>query len=301
MKRRKFIGTTLPLVILGRSKAAEADEPVLSFGVVADPQYVDADPKGSRFYRNSLGKLEEAVKELNEENLSFVVTLGDLIDRDFTSFDAVMPIYGKLKHTHHPVLGNHDFSVEGESKSKVPAAAGLKVTYYSKEIDDWRFVFLDGTDLALYRYLPGDLRHAESKEIFERFKKEKRPGAKFYSGGIGEKQMKWLETELDAAKSAKQRVVVFNHYPVIPLEHGYNLWNAKELVGLLEQYDHVAAYMNGHNHKGNYGTHKGTHYVNFKGMVETESKTAYGIVRCFPDRLEIEGYGLEPDRDLTKL
>ena len=57
--------------------------------------------------------------------------------------------------------------------------------------------------------------------------------------------------------------------------------------------------MNGHNHKGNYAVQKGTHYVNFKGMVETETESAYAIVSCYSDRVEIEGFGLEPHRVLS--
>jgi hypothetical protein len=34
-------------------------------------------------------------------------------------------------------------------------------------------------------------------------------------------------------------------------------------------------------------------------MVETEKETAYAVVKCYPDRLEIEGCGLEPDRSLV--
>ena len=56
--------------------------------------------------------------------------------------------------------------------------------------------------------------------------------------------------------------------------------------------------MNGHNHSGNYGKSGNCHYVNFKGMVETEMKTAYATVKCYPDRLVIEGMGLEPNREL---
>jgi hypothetical protein len=70
---------------------------------------------------------------------------------------------------------------------------------------------------------------------------------------------------------------------------------------LIDRYDHVAAYMNGHNHAGNYATHRHCHYLNFKGMVETEDRTAYAVVRCFPDRLEVVGSGIEPDRNLGQL
>ena len=301
MERRKFIGITLPLTLLGVSRAAKSDDPELVFGVIADPQYADVDPRGSRFYRNSVEKLSNAVEELNGKELSFVATVGDLIDRKFESFGDIMPVYAKLKHPHYPILGNHDFSVEDGDKEKVHAAVGLEKPYYSKEMNGWRFVFLDGTDVALYRHAADDDRTIEARMIFEKLRAAKKSGAKSYNGAIGEEQMKWLKAELDAARTANQRIIVFNHYPVIPAGNGHNLWNAEELVALLAKYDNIAAYMNGHNHAGNYGTHAGIHFLNLKGMVETEEKTAYATVRCFPGRLEIEGYGLEPDRNLGKL
>lgn len=300
MKRRKFIGITLPLMLSGVSRAAEAKEPELVFGVIADPQYADVDPAGSRFYRNSIEKLGHAIEDLNGKEISFVVTLGDLIDRDFKSFGMIMPVYAKLKHPHHPVLGNHDFSVTDAEKEKVHAAVGLETPYYSKSFGAWRFIFLDGTDVALYRHAADDDRTTQARMLFEKLKKAKVKQAQVSNGAMGDEQMKWLKSELDAAQKAGQRVVLFNHYPVIPANDGHNLWNAQELVSLLEKYQNIAAYMNGHNHRGNYGTHAGIHFVNFKGMVETESKSAYGIVRCFADRLEIEGYGLEPDRKLGR-
>lgn len=61
----------------------------LRFGLIADPQYADAEPSEThpRFYRNSLCKLSKAITELNDHHLEFVVTLGDLVDRDWASFE----------------------------------------------------------------------------------------------------------------------------------------------------------------------------------------------------------------------
>ncbi len=57
--------------------------------------------------------------------------------------------------------------------------------------------------------------------------------------------------------------------------------------------------MDVHNRSGYYGTQAQCHYVNFKGMVGTEKDKVLAVVKCFQDRLEIEGFGLEPDRSLV--
>lgn len=301
MKRRNFLKITLPLALAGKASAAPAAEPNLTFGVIADPQYADADPKWGRFYRNSLAKLEDAVAELNQRPLEFTVTLGDLIDRDFVSFASVMPIYAKLKALHFPVCGNHDFEVADADKGKVLRAMGLEKAHYSLVRKFWRFLFLDGTDIAVWRFPDDDARTAEAKVMLENLAAAGSVQAKNYNAAIGAEQMEWIAAELEAAQTAGQRVILFCHYPVIPAPFVHNLWNAEELVALIAKHQHVAAYMNGHNHAGNYGTQGHCHYVNLKGMVETEKETAYAVVKCFPDRLEIEGYGLEPDRKLGEV
>ena len=50
-------------------------EKLFSFGLIADPQYADAETAGNRYYRNSLKKLENCISELNMHDLSFTLTL----------------------------------------------------------------------------------------------------------------------------------------------------------------------------------------------------------------------------------
>lgn len=299
MRRRDFLKTTLPLALSGKAAAAPSAAPVLTFGVIADPQYVDGDPIGSRFYRQSLGKLDHAIADLNTRPLDFTVTLGDLIDREFESFAPVMERYAKLKSPHFPILGNHDFSVADADKGRVLAALGMDKAYHSKVIKGWRFVFLDGTDTTPWRQAKDDARTAASRAALKELaaKQKRRPGAG--DTAIGAEQMAWLERELAAATEASQNVVLFNHYPIFPRVAG-NLLDGPEIISLIDRFPNVAAWMNGHHHAGNYGRKDHCHYVNFKGMVETEKETAYATVRCFPDRLVIEGMGLEPARDLPR-
>jgi 3',5'-cyclic AMP phosphodiesterase CpdA len=205
----------------------------------------------------------------------------------------------KLKSPHFPILGNHDFSVADADKGKVLAALGMEHAYHSKIIKGWRFVFLDGTDTTVWRQAQDDPRSAAAKATLNELaaKLGRRPGAGDTT--IGAEQMAWLEKELVAAKEAGQNVILFNHYPVFPHVPA-NLLDAADVVSLIDRFPNVYAWMNGHNHRGNYARKGHCHYVNFKGMVETEKETAYATVKCFDDRIVIEGMGLEPARDLER-
>ena len=296
MHRRTFLKITLPAALTGYAGAAESDLPILSFGVIADSQYADVNAAGSRHYRESLGKMKAAVTELNKHDLKFVVTLGDVIDRDIASFNDIVPLYKPLKAPQKFVLGNHDFEVADADKGKVLGGLGMNKSYYAETVGDWHFIYLDGTDVSTYRYANNSAEMASAKEMLEKMKQEKRNNARPWNGGLGADQLTWFSAELDKAKAANKRVIVFNHYPVFPLNDGHNLWNNREVVGLIAKHPNVIAYMNGHNHRGNYAVNKGCHYVNLKGMVETKDKSAYGVVRCYTDRIEIDGYETEPDR-----
>jgi hypothetical protein len=63
-------------------------KPLFSFGLIADIQYCDCDPVGTRFYRSSIDKLLEAVISLKIDSPAFVINLGDMIEKDFTSYNS---------------------------------------------------------------------------------------------------------------------------------------------------------------------------------------------------------------------
>ena len=94
-------------------------------------------------------------------------------------------------------------------------------------------------------------------------------------------------------------VMIFCHFPVFP-KNGHNLWNDNVLTDLLARYTCVAAYVNGHNHAGNYGQRDGIHYLTLKGMVDTE-ESSYSVIEVYADRLVVKGFGRETNRDLPLL
>ena len=268
-----------------------AAEPLFRFGAIADCQYCDK-TSGTRKYSDSPRKLRECVAHYNKLDLAFVVHLGDFIDRDFASFDVVGPIFGQLKAPRYHVLGNHDFSVADDKKALVPKRMGLKNRYYDFTHKGWRFIVLDGNDISTYAYPANDPRTAEAKAFHRRLK----AGTPNWNGGLSQTQLKWVKAKLEAATKAKERVILFCHFPVHP-PNVHNLWNATTVTELLAKYPCVAAYMNGHNHSGNYGQQAGIHYLTLNGMVDTHT-TAYGIIEVHKDRLELKGVGRQKDRTL---
>ena len=278
----------------------EIDKAEVSFGVMADIQYCDCNRKWvkwTRFYRNSLNKLEKAVVEFNSQDLDFVIQVGDLIDRDFSSYQEVLPVYQQLNAPRYHVLGNHEFKVGSEDKGKILSTLDLQKGYYDFTHHSWRFIVLDGTDLSLFAPEKGGERYKEARSTLRKLRKGGMVNALMKNGGLSTEQMTWLKQTLDKAEATGEKVVLFCHYPVFP-ESSYNLWNNHEVVQLLESYENVVAYINGHNHQGSYQEKDAIHYLSLQGMVETEKENAFAVIRAYPEHLKVTGFGREPDRTL---
>lgn len=273
------------------------DTPLVRFGAIADPQYAPAAPRGSRFYANSLWKLSVAIEELNKENLDFVITLGDIIDRHVDAYNHILPLYQKVETDNWFVLGNHEYDVGKDYVQTVPMYLGMKDRYYSFVENGVRFITTDGNDLSMYATPKDTPRGEEAEAMFNSIVETDAINAKTWNGGISAEQFEWLKGELEAANAAGELVVVFNHFPAAP-DDMHNLWNYKDMQALLGEYDNVMAYFNGHNHAGNYGEVNGVHYVTVEGMLETADTSAYAIIEVYEDRVVMDGFGRASDREL---
>jgi manganese-dependent ADP-ribose/CDP-alcohol diphosphatase len=270
-----------------KNDTAEED---FAFGLIADCQYCAVEGTGVRKYSMSDQKLQQCVSHFNTLDLEYVVHLGDFIDRDYESFAVVGPVYQQLNMPAYHVLGNHDFSVADKLKKKVPRTMGLKRRYYDFAVEGWRFLVLDGNDISYHAY-PENSRQYRAADAYYRENQIESPK---WNGAIGKKQLKWIEQTLQKACGAGEKVVFYCHFPVYPT-NVHNLWNAPAVVALIESYDCIKAYINGHNHQGNYASKAGVHYLTLKGMVDT-AESAYAVMKIWPDRLELEGFGREENR-----
>ncbi len=273
--------------------------PLFRFGIVADPQYAPVVPnlRMGRYYANSLWKLSEAIDAFNKEDLRFVATLGDIIDRHWESFSHVLPLYDQLKHERFFLLGNHDYEVANDYLASVVRNTGMPKAYYDFAGAGYRFVVLDGNDVSTFAPPRGDARRELAAERLAALKQKNAVNAQTWNGSLSDAQFGWLGETMAKARAAGEKVIVMGHYPIYPVNI-HNLWDAERVVELLTGFDNFVAYFCGHNHAGNFGEINGKYFVNFCGMVDTPATSAYSIVEVHAERLDIRGFGREPSRSL---
>ncbi len=265
---------------------------LFAYGIIADCQYCACSNSGNSYYGNSIPKLQQAVDTFNARRVSHALHLGDFIQRDFVSYDAVEPIYSSLDSAHYYALGNHEYDVTDSEKHLLLSRLGMPDYYYDFTKYNWRFIVLESTELAFYSEEVHPDKVAERDALWAAISGD--TNAKTWNGGISQEQLNWLDVTLADAKSKGQKAIVFAHHPIWPLTSS-TLWNYQDVIDVLEMHDNVVAYMNGHNHAGNYAIKEGIHYVTFQGMLLTPDENSFSIVEVFRDRLEVNGYGRQDD------
>lgn len=297
LNRRSFLAASTTAVAAAPLVYAQA-KPLVRLGLVADAQYADIDPLGTRYYRQSIGKLESAVEDFNQRELDLCVHLGDLIDRKWESFDGIKKPLADLRHPIRHLFGNHDFDVLDEQKEKVPGQMGLEKRYSFRDTGGFRLVFLDTTDVSTYAHALRDDRTFQAVRQMTALEEQGRPHAQPWNSAIGPEQMAWLKSACAEAAGKGMKVVLFAHHPVYPA-NTHNLWNDAEMMAFAEANPNVVAWVNGHNHQGNFGVKAGVPYVTLQGMVETEKTTAYAFADLHADRIVLRGVGRVPSRELV--
>ena len=234
-----------------------AAEPLVRFGLVADPHYADIDPAvggDMRHYRESLAKLAETVEAFNRSKVDFVVELGDLKDltrgreETLAALERIEAVFAKFDGPRYHVAGNHDFDCLSPEEffSRTPNDGKVRdIGYYSFVRNGVTFIVLDGC----YTH---DMRHYSRANPWT-------------DTNIPPDQMAWLRRELAAAKG---HVVVFCHQRLDPSADGRHLVrNATEVRTLLEASGKVRAVIMGHQHCGGEGVVNGIPYYALAAMV----------------------------------
>ncbi len=297
MSRRRFVQLSVAAATAAPFVARGAESAGFEIGLVADAQYADVEPKGTRYYRQSVGRLGAAVEEFNRRPLAFCVHLGDLIDREWRSFEEILKPLGASRHRFHQILGNHDFDVLEELKPKVPARMEMPERYRFFDHREFRFVFLDTTAVSTYATQLGSPEHGAASAELKRLEGAKLRQAKSWNGGLGAAQIAWLDRTCQEAAKSGRKVIMLAHHPVAP-ENEHNAWDADQVLALVKRHRNVVAWFNGHNHAGAFAESDGVPFVTMRGMVETPDTSAFATARILSDRIVFAGHGREPSWEL---
>jgi alkaline phosphatase len=271
-------GTLLLLAAGSDAESALAAEPVLKVGLITDVHYAEADAKGTRYYRESLGKMREAVDRLNREKVDVAVTLGDLIDtpnppdvaKETGFLKTITGELGKLNAPRHFVLGNH--CVSGLTKEQFLAGCQQARSWYSFDRNGIHCVVLD----ACFRadgvaYVPGKFKWTDTE--------------------IPQTEREWLEADL---KAAKGKVLVFVHQRLdVPKNSDYGIHSAPAVRTILESSGKVLAVFQGHSHKNELQVINEIPYVTLAAMVEGSGlqNSGYSVLGVHADNsLALTGF-----------
>lgn len=254
-------------------------QPRVRVGLVTDMHYADKNPAGSRYYRETLAKLEEAAVQFQKDKPDHIVELGDFID----AADSVAAEKGYLKRINkeftalpgqkHYVLGNH--CVHTLTKEEFLEGVGQKRSYYSFDAGGFHFVILDAcfrSDGAPYG----------------------RKNFRWTDPNIPKDQVDWLKKDLQATSG---KTIVFVHQRLDVANH-YGVKNAAEVRKVLEDSGKVQAVFQGHSHKNDLKNINGIHYCVHRAMVEGtgEENNGYSTMDVFSDgTIRVAGFRSQKD------
>ncbi len=268
----------------GKILAAENDaKSLLRVGLMTDLHYADKNPTKTRFYREALAKLDEAVEHMNREKPTLVIELGDFIDqadsveREIEWLKTMESHFAKLSMPRHYVLGNHCVgTLTKQEFAQHTKAAGGHASFESNGVT---FLILD----ACFR---------EDGTPYER------KNFNWQDANLPKAELAWLEAELSKVSGP---VIVLAHQR-LDLDKAHAVRNAVEVRALLERSGKVLAVFQGHSHKNDYQQIASIHYTTLVAMVEGTGleSSGYTMLDIMGDSsLRLKGFRRQMNRTLN--
>lgn len=250
---------------LGQESATPVT-PLVRIGLVTDLHYADKEAKGTRHYRETLAKLEEAGEFFASHQPDFVVELGDLIDAadsvqtELAYLRRIQAAFSSVAKVRHHVLGNH--CVDTLTKTEFLGEVGQEQSYYSFNRGGVHFIVLDTcfrSDGVGYERKNFDWKDAN----------------------LPPEELEWLKADLGAAKG---RTVILAHQR-LDTDDVHAVRNADEVRAILEESGKVAAVLQGHSHRNALTDLGGIHYVTLRAMVEGSGmeENGYSLLEIHAD------------------
>ena len=253
MNRRAFLKQgTLILTAAGLTPpallAADAT-PRLKIGLLTDLHYADKAAAGSRYYRETPGKLEEAAERFAQSRPDFLVELGDLIDAadnvavEQRYLKTINQQFAAICPQRYYVLGNH--CVDTLTKAEFLAGVEQQRSYFSFDQQGFHFIVLDScfrSDGVAYG----------------------RKNSHWTDAYIPTEERDWLQQDL---ADNRLPVVVFAHQRLDVSNH-HGVKNQAKIRQLLDASGNVLAVFQGHSHKNDLNFINGIPFCTLAAMIE---------------------------------
>lgn len=266
-------------------------------------------------------RFDEATELLSEaidfwraypHHLACVLHCGDIVDgredeeKTRADLDAVLSQFERLEVPVCHVLGNH--CVKLMPRQSTIAAIGFPraadgVAYYSQSLGaGWTLIVLDTTDLSTHGGWPEGSPEAGAAAAYI-LSHAGEARIQRYNGGIGQKQMAWLEEELARARQIESRVIVASHHCLAPgaCRESHRAWNGDDVVDVLAESGVVALALAGHDHPGGFAEVRGIPFVTVEAILEAPlGSNAFAVCTLRETDIEICGFGTSiPTRTLS--
>ena len=286
VKRREFLRTGQLLLAAPALSAGvfqvDGMPTSVRVGLITDLHYADKDAAGSRFYRETLTKLDEAGLQFEKDRPDFLVELGDFIDAadsvdvELSYLTTINRKFAALANDRHYVLGNH--CVDTLTKDEFLGAVEKTKSWYSFSHGPAIFVVLDSC-----------------------FRSDGQPygrkNSEWTDANVPAEQLEWLRAEL--AESSKP-VIIFAHQRLdVSTAHGVR--NAAAVREVLEASRKVACVFQGHSHQNDFKLINQIPYCTLVAMVEGSgaANSGYSMLHVSSDgSIKLQGFRNQASREL---
>jgi UDP-2,3-diacylglucosamine pyrophosphatase LpxH len=282
--RSALLGALPVLLLFPLVARAQLGPDSLRFALMSDPQYADKASTTDRCYRNTIPKMDSAVKFLNTQSPAFLLILGDYVDaytnavadttKTYRDIDTLNKSVAKFAGPIYQVLGNHDEASLNKSEWLARAVGSVKKNYYAFDAGPFHFIVMDGN------YSP------DGKD-FGRID----PWV-WNSVKIPQSQIDWLSANLD---SAGQKPTIVSIHENLSDATEYSVSNAAAIRTVLQTHGNVTHVLQGHRHEGGYVKVGGIHYYTHKAMCNcpagaTSTGNNFSLVTLKDSAMYIDGY-----------
>lgn len=270
----------VPASLSSLCHAGLGQQGVLNVGIMTDLHYADKEPAGTRFYRETPRKLDEAISTFAGQPLDFVVELGDLIDAaedvetELGYLSRINQQFAKISKDRHYVLGNH--CVYTLTKDEFLGEVEQESSYYSFDRGGVHFVIIDScfrSDGTPYQ----------------------RRNFQWTDPNVPEDELEWLRSDLD---QNKKPTIVFAHQR-FDVANNHGVKNAKKVREIFESTGNVVAVFQGHSHQNDLKEIAGIPYCTLVAMVEGSGleKSGFGVIEVDSlGNLKLQGFRQQKNR-----